>query len=171
MHITNEKLYHHGILGMKWGVRRYQNYDGTLTSAGRRRLGNMSDADVRRLSSDSDRIRSHAHTQAANDYKNVGIGLQQSSNAIKSVSNIRDRTKSNKRIKEMNKIDLSQMSDAELREAVNRLNMEKSYKSLSTEHITTGRDYLSSVLAITGDVLAIGGSIATIALAIHQIRA
>lgn len=32
------ELYHHGIKGQKWGVRRYQNEDGTLTSAGKRRL-------------------------------------------------------------------------------------------------------------------------------------
>lgn len=32
-------LVHHGIKGMKWGVRRYQNEDGSLTSEGRNRYG------------------------------------------------------------------------------------------------------------------------------------
>lgn len=39
MYDSNDYLAHHGILGQKWGIRRYQNRDGTLTAEGRKRAG------------------------------------------------------------------------------------------------------------------------------------
>jgi len=36
--LNNNELYHHGIKGQRWGVRRYQNPDGSLTDAGKRKI-------------------------------------------------------------------------------------------------------------------------------------
>lgn len=46
---TKSDLQHHGILGMRWGVRRYQNKDGSLTSAGKKRYSakDVQDAELR----------------------------------------------------------------------------------------------------------------------------
>lgn len=57
---TNE-LAHHGILGMKWGVRRYQNEDGSLTSAGR----------IRYYGAGGDRKGYYREIGAAKRYKDV----------------------------------------------------------------------------------------------------
>lgn len=40
---NTDELYHHGVIGMRWGVRRYQNKDGSLTAAGKKRAKKLED--------------------------------------------------------------------------------------------------------------------------------
>ena len=42
--MNNNELYHHGIKGQRWGIRRFQNKDGSLTDAGRKRYDQEMDA-------------------------------------------------------------------------------------------------------------------------------
>ncbi|MBP5564586.1 MAG: hypothetical protein J6X45_02550 [Lachnospiraceae bacterium] len=58
---SSSELEHHGILGQKWGIRRYQNPDGTLTDQGRKRLNR----DTKQLERKQDRVEKQQMKYAA----------------------------------------------------------------------------------------------------------
>lgn len=61
------ELMHHGIKGMKWGVRRYQNKDGSLTNAGKKRYSedNQSNIVERHKAKLVDTYKSRGYSQEA----------------------------------------------------------------------------------------------------------
>lgn len=105
---NDEYLAHHGILGMKWGIRRYQNKDGTLTPEGRKRYG---DTDSSNESVDAKKARVLKSRSATELYKHAEL-----------------------------------FSDAELKQAYDRLNLEANIKRLAPAPVNRGEKFVKSVL-------------------------
>ena len=78
--ISDESIYHHGIKGMKWGIRRYQNPDGSLTSAGIRRLEK---ADIKWAKKKTDKITAQAKKASQKELDEYGKELLKLPNALK----------------------------------------------------------------------------------------
>lgn len=78
--ISESELYHHGIKGMKWGVRRYQNPDGSLTPAGIKRLQK---ADVRWAKKKTDKITVKAKKASQKELNAYGNELLKLPGALK----------------------------------------------------------------------------------------
>ena len=67
------ELKHYGILGMRWGIRRFQDKSGRLTRAGQKRYGNDNDKDHKRLEdmTDAELQRMVNRLNLENQYKNL----------------------------------------------------------------------------------------------------
>lgn len=78
--IYSDELCHHGIKGMKWGIRRYQNPDGSLTAAGRKRLEK---ADYKWAKKKTDKITAQAKKASQRELDAYGNELLKLPNAIK----------------------------------------------------------------------------------------
>ena len=78
--ISDEEIYHHGIKGMRWGIRRYQNPDGSLTPAGRKHLEK---ADIKWAKKKTDKITAQAKKASQKELDAYGKALLKLPNALK----------------------------------------------------------------------------------------
>ena len=165
--MDRRELYHFGVKGMKWGVRRYQNKDGSLTAAGQKRY----ERDQRE---NAGKKKGNKVGQA-DPNRWVREDLERSKRTAESTRHLAedlDRI-NNKAIKNKPKakMDLSNMTEKEMRDRINREYLERQYNDLfAPQKVSKGRQYVSKTLDVGKDVLAVTASALGIALAIKELR-
>lgn len=145
--LSNE-LQHHGIKGQKWGVRRFQNTDGSLTAEGKKRYS-VSD-----------------YQQAIDKTKTAGKIVNEAKTLNNTVKKLNDPA-AERRIRKS----AAEMSDIELQKRVQRLNMEDNYTRMMMhrENLERGRTFVDKALDVSA--IAVQGTVAslTIALLVKQL--
>lgn len=179
------ELYHHGVRGQKWGVRRYQNKDGSLTDAGAKRYAR--DAREQGYDKYDSQSRTYYKTSKKNGRSDLKVDAnryakedtERTKRLVDSTRQMNENLKNanqnsinqaNRRNKK-NRMDLSSMTDQELRQQINRELLERQYNDVFNEKkVSRGREFATSVLNTTGSILAITSSALGIALAIKELR-
>ena len=119
--MENPELKHWGIKGMKWGIRRYQNKDGSLTRAGKKRQADNLEKARQAKKAKQDEIREREEKRSK---------LLKSTDASELYKN-RDL-----------------LSTEEINERLNRLNAEQRLSQLSNQTKSTGMDKVNKALAV-----------------------
>ena len=148
----NGELYHWGTKGMKWGVRRYQNKDGSLTPAGRKRYA-QEEAKLKAREKSLKGREKAAARQAKLDAKKAELDAREKAlKGGKKTKTPEEKPASNK------PKSMRDMTDDELREHTTRMQLEKQYidaqKNLSAampQKVSRGQAFMKSVM---NDVLA-----------------
>ena len=157
---------HHGIKGQKWGRRRYQNKDGSLTAEGKKHYGT------------ADAFNKHYEKDIKREADHLRVYQHEANQAYKELSEISDY-KYNARVKKMkeaaeneirNKV--YKMSDQELREAVNRMNMEERYTQVMSDRtkIDVGRSNSEKFMDLSAATLSALASGLTIAIMLKELQ-
>ena len=164
----NNELYHHGIKGMHWGIRRYQNYDGSLTDAGRRRAFRTRKENAESYSKDPT-VKKHVTWDKDGNVVKVSKKLRKAlgtspenidddeliyttAKRIGSVgSKDSDIRRDIKRQREWNAKNTSQLSDKELVDQILRLQREKQLKDLTDQVVNPGKSHVKDLLRRYGD--------------------
>ena len=150
MSIYDDYLAHHGIKGQKWGVRRFQNEDGSLTSAGKERYGakgsskSLSDEQKAKLKKAA-KIAAIGVATAAAAYGAYKLGQSGAINGPTRLPQLpsprqtsSDRQTRRERMRDA--VHTNRLSDDELAIKINRIKKEMELRDLTYRQMTTSPD-------------------------------
>lgn len=157
---VNNELKHYGVKGQKWGVRRYQNNDGSLTPEGRKRYGD--DDDDRSGGNSGGGNGNHKPNKTGKSKDSVETMVKGINTTKKGVDDLAsNRVKQRESEGKRNyRHEATQLTDKELRDAVNRLNMEESYaKMMSSRYVDAGHTKADALLSNAGTALTVANTV------------